>query len=117
MVGIDIVKISRIRELLIKFNHKFINKFFHSAEVLQSKKYGLNIEMLYRYFAKRFAAKEAYIKAVGSSKGIKMSEIAILNDANGKPVLHINDQEVKNSSVSLSDDGDYVIAAVILINF
>ena len=113
MIGIDIVKISRIGGLVSKFGDKFIQRMFTAYEITQSKKYRHH-EIKINHFSKRFAAKEAYIKAVGSNAGINFNNIGIKNDKNGKPYFCINDQVASNVEVSLSDDGDYAIAMVMI---
>ena len=59
-VGTDIVKNSRIKKLIK--NKKFINRIFTSSEIKDSKK--INQKVL--FFSKRFAAKEAFVKSLGT---------------------------------------------------
>lgn len=107
-IGIDIVKISRIESSI--GNEKFVTRIFHSYEIEQSKL--LSEKQRVGYFAKRFAAKEAFIKAKGTSLGVKFAEICIQNDQYGKPILYYKDEKLENADVSLSDDGDYAIAFI-----
>jgi holo-[acyl-carrier protein] synthase len=75
--------------------------------------------------AKRFAAKEAVAKAFGTGfrNGLSLRHISIENDANGKPELKfsgqaqtfIEENKIQQSLLSLSDDGDYAIAYVTLV--
>ena len=92
-IGNDIVLISRI-EKSIK-SPSFLNKVFTENERLYCKKV--------ENFAGLFAAKEAYFKALGT--GIKLP----LSD-NGKPYF----KGIDNCDLSISHDGDYAIATVIM---
>ena len=118
-VGTDIVKVSRIKNSLKK--KLFLSKIFHQKEVFKCKKI-LNCS---NCFAKRFAAKEAFSKALGTGikNGIKFNEIIILNQKSGKPYIKLVDKtkkKVENKlkkkkykiSLSLSDEKKYALAFV-----
>ena len=72
----------------------------------------------------QFAAKEAFVKALGTGfkKPIMPNQISILRNNDGKPIIEfdesiksfINDLGIKSSHVSLSDDGGYAVAFVVL---
>ena len=120
-IGVDIIQNKRIRTLI---NNKiFIKKIFGKNEVKLSKK-TLNKT---NYFAKRFAAKEALAKSLGTGfrKNLNFKDIEILNDKIGKPYYFkskkidaiINKKfKVKkyNLFLSISDEKDYSIAFTIL---
>ncbi|MGL9732850.1 MAG: holo-[acyl-carrier-protein] synthase [Wolbachia sp.] len=117
-IGIDIVNIPRILKILQKYGEKFHNKIYTEREIEISKKYN-NQEIQAKYLAKRFAAKEAFVKALGSgfSHGITMKDIEIYNDIKGKPHLDINIDSISKDYIihlSLSDDGDYATAFVVI---
>ncbi len=99
-IGIDIVQISRI-EKSIKSGH-FLEGVFTPDE----REYCKNAEN----YAGLFAAKEAYLKALGCGIDRRLNEIEILHTDKGKPYI----KNVENSDLSISHDGDYAIAAVIL---
>ena len=85
-IGSDLVNIKRIQGIL-KRNRNFKNRVFSKKEiVIGSKKNNQS-----NYFAKRFAAKEAFSKALGTgiSNGINFNEIIILNKKSGKPYINI----------------------------
>ena len=118
-VGTDIVSIQRIKNSLKK--KKFINRIFNQKEILKCKK----ITNSSHCYAKRFAAKEAFSKALGTgiSNGIKFNEIVILNKKSGKPYISIIGQTKKaldrkfkrkktKISLSLSDEKKYAVAFV-----
>ena len=118
-IGTDIVSVNRIKNLLK--NKNFINRIFNEKEILKCKK----INNSSNCYAKRFAAKEAFSKALGTgiSNGINFKEIVILNNKSGKPFISIigKTKEIlkkkfkkKKSkiSLSLSDEKKYAVAFV-----
>ena len=84
-IGTDIVSIKRIKLSLKKKN--FINRIFNEKEILKCKK----VVNQYNCYAKRFAAKEAFSKALGTgiSNGINFNEIIVLNNKSGKPYINL----------------------------
>ena len=84
-IGTDIVSVGRIKESLKKKN--FLKRIFNKEEVDKCSKL-INSNNCY---AKRFAAKEAFAKALGTgiSNGINFNEIKILNEKNGKPFIKL----------------------------
>ena len=84
-IGTDIVSIKRIKLSLKK--KLFIKRIFNEQEVNKCKK----VTTKYNCYAKRFAAKEAFAKALGTgiSNGINFNEIIILNKKSGKPYINL----------------------------
>ena len=118
-IGTDIVSIDRIKNSLR--NRNFINRIFNEKEILKCKKINNSINC----YAKRFAAKEAFSKALGTgiSNGINFNEIIILNKKSGKPYINVIGQTKKilkmkfkrrksKISLSLSDEKKYAVAFV-----
>ena len=118
-IGTDIVKVNRIKKLLKK--DKFITRIFNNEEIKRCKR----TKNFHNCFSKRFAAKEAFSKAMGTgiSKGINFNEIVIFNEKNGKPLIKLMNETKKNVekkfnkkkykiSVSLSDEDNYAVAFV-----
>ena len=118
-IGTDIVSVERIKKSLK--NRDFINRIFNEKEILKCKKINKSINC----YAKRFAAKEAFAKALGTgiSNGINFNEIVILNKKSGKPYINIVGQTKKilnkkfkkkksKFSLSLSDEKKYAVAFV-----
>ena len=99
-IGTDIVKISRIEHSCQ--NKRFISGVFTENEISYCKKY--------ESFAGLFAAKEAYLKALGTGINCCLTSIEILHNDKGKPYLN----GIENSDLSISHDGEYAIATVIL---
>jgi len=119
--GVDIVENKRIKNLLK--NKNFINRIFTQNEINRSKK--LNNKT--NYYAKRFAAKEAFVKAIGEGfrNNIKFKDIDITKDKKGKPFINISNNIKKflkkkfklnkyNIFLSLSDEKKYSIAYVVI---
>ena len=121
-IGVDIVKNKRIQSLIR--NRNFIKRTFGTKELKFSKE---KINKT-NYFAKRFAAKEAFSKSFGTGirGNLSFKDIEILNDKMGKPFFYKSkkiDQIVKKKFkikrydllLSLSDEKDHSIAFSILI--
>ena len=119
VVGTDIVKIKRIKESIKK--ESFITRIFNDVEISKCNK---TIKS-YNCYAKRFAAKEAFSKALGTgiSKGINFNEIVVLNEKNGKPFIKLLkktkekvEKKLKKKkfkiSLSLTDEDKYAVAFV-----
>ena len=122
-IGVDIIQNSRIKRLIIK--KSFINRSFGKQEIELSKK----VKNKVNYFAKRFAAKESFVKSLGTGfrANLNFKDIEILNDKLGKPYFFISKKihniinkkfKIKrfNLFLSISDEKDYSIAFTILQN-
>jgi len=121
--GIDIVENYRVKKLLLNKKSSFENKIFTNNEIAYCKKKS-NVTNCY---SKRFAAKEAFVKALGTGfrKNINFKDIEILNNGYGKPYLSINKKVINkikilfkvkkfNISLSISDEKKYSISCVII---
>ncbi len=119
--GVDIIKNSRVKNLIK--NPKFLSRIFSVNEIKDSKK----IKDKINFFAKRFAAKEAFVKSIGIGfrKGINFKDIYVKKNKLGKPTISYNNKVKKilnqkfksnkfNVYVSLSDEKHYSIAYVII---
>ena len=118
--GVDIVENSRIKKSIL--NNSFLNRVFTKEEILISKK----MKNKSSYFAKRFAAKEAFVKSLGTGfrYGFYFKDISVINDKLGKPSFFIT-KKIKNLIkkrfkinsfnffLSISDEKKYSIAFVI----
>ena len=85
-IGTDIVDISRIKKIF-NLNKKFVYRIFSRKEI----KYCESQKNRIASYSKRFAAKEAFAKALGTgiSKGIAFNEISINNNKNGAPFIEL----------------------------
>ena len=86
-IGTDIVNINRMKKSFKKNSKSFKNKIFSKNEIIYCEKK----RDPYSFYAKRFAAKEALSKALGTGirKGINFKDIEILNDSFGKPSIKL----------------------------
>ena len=122
-LGTDIINIKRMEKSIKKNGDNFINKVFSKNEILYCKKK----KNPFPFYAKRFAAKEALSKALGTGirKGIKFKNIEITNDDFGKPSIELKGttatflkKKIKTKKysihLSLSDDIPWAQATVII---
>ena len=120
-IGVDIIENIRIHKSLK--NISFIKRVFSSSEISIAK----NTTNKKSYYSKRFAAKEAFSKAIGTGfrDNLNFKDITIINDKLGKPTFVVTDKikkivkkQFKISSfdffLSISDEKKYSIAYVIL---
>jgi len=112
-VGTDIVTISRIKELIIQNNEKFLKKIFTDKEISYCNSYSDP----YIHFAGKYAAKESTKKALLSariSEQIPLYDIQVLNKEDKSPYIIINSLKTIKFNISISHDGDYAIAFAII---
>ena len=120
-IGVDIIKNNRIKNSIK--NHKFIDRIFSKNELELS----VSSKNKIGYFSKRFAAKEAFAKALGTGfrNNLNFKDIEISNDKLGKPYYLINNKikrliikkkKVNNFELflSISDEKEYSIAFTII---
>ena len=119
--GVDIVDNLRIKKSIK--NNNFIKRIYSNDEIKESK----NVKNKANFFAKRFAAKEAFVKSLGTGfrNGINFKDISVKNNNLGKPELYLNKKiksfllqklKIKKYKIhlSLSDENKYSIAFVII---
>jgi holo-[acyl-carrier protein] synthase len=119
-VGTDVVEIERIKKALERFGEKFAKRVLCDAELERFHRHKLPAS----YLAKRFAAKEAFTKALGT--GIRSPAnwhgVWVVNLPSGKPELHFTDplkmlldmNGITRAHISLSDEKGVAFATVIL---
>ena len=118
-IGVDIINNNRIKKSIK--NQNFIKRVFTTKEINTSK----SMKNKINFYAKRFAAKEAFAKALGTGfrKNLNFKDIEILNDNLGKPYYNMNNKikkilkKISNSKsldlfLSLSDEKSYSVAFV-----
>tara|TARA_Y100001935_G_scaffold216157_1_gene187816 strand:- start:187 stop:573 length:387 start_codon:yes stop_codon:yes gene_type:complete len=119
--GIDIIDINRIRRVIDKYGNRFKKRCFSISEIERSESRLNSIES----YAKRYAAKEACAKALGTglARGVFWKDIEVKNNRYGKPFIKLQGKakEIYNNmnktsstqiEVSLSDEKKYAIANV-----
>lgn len=94
-IGIDLISNQRIKKMLEKFDENFKQKIFSKNELKDfEKRFGKELKLsssAINFFAKRFASKEAFSKALGTGigRGVDFNDIEIFNDDFGKPHIKI----------------------------
>ncbi len=119
-IGIDTVTVSRIERLIARYGDRFLMKIFTGEEISEgSVRFGRG-----QFFAARFAAREAFFKALGTGmgRGISMKEVRVAKDGSGKPYIvlsgparkAIEEKNVSAVHLSITHEGDLAQAIVIL---
>ena len=117
-VGIDLVKIERMKKVVERWGERFLERVFTKGEIA----YCYEKKEPYLSLAVRFAAKEALIKAIGSAVSVSLTDIEVMNIETGKPLLKIKgnlegffkENSIKRTHLSLSHEHEYGIACVVL---
>ena len=122
-IGVDIVEIKRITKLYDKFADKFVRKLLSDLELQRFSQLESKLKKN-SFLAKRYAAKEALAKALGTGfRGdLTLNKISVINNDIGKPEILLA-KELSNNLpdelkffISLSDEKQYAIAYVIIEN-
>jgi holo-[acyl-carrier protein] synthase len=118
--GIDIVDITRFERFVRENNEALLDRLFTRGE----REYCTPRKRSAQHFALRFAAKEAFLKALGTGlrDGLSWQDVEVVNDLLGKPELKLAGRAAElfrlhglaRTFLSLSHDGNYAIASVIL---
>ena len=119
-VGIDAVSIDRFARLIDMYGRRFLEKIFTEDEIAE----GLGRGDSAQYFAARFAAREAFFKALGTGwgRGISLREVSVKREESGRPLLALSKRAVEAvgsrgasiSHLSLSHEAGIAQAIVIL---
>ena len=121
-MGSDIVDVRRINNIINKYGKKFKKKCFTKIEIAKSEKRSNSVNS----YAKRYAAKEACAKALGTglASGVFWKDISVENNVLGKPFIQLTGTALDRFNqlshnkcsilVSLSDEKKYAIANVII---
>ncbi len=119
-IGMDLVQIRRIQEALQRWGERFQNKVFTPGEIRYCQKKRNSSPN----FAARFAAKEAFVKAlgIGIRRGVHWRDVEVQRGALGKPVLKLTGraaemcrkEKIEGVFLTLTHDGEYSAAMVVL---
>jgi len=119
-IGFDLVQVSRMEGALKRWGERFQNKVFTPGEV----RYCLKKRNPSPNFAARFAAKEAFVKAlgIGIRRGVHWKDVEVQRGPLGKPVIRIHgraeeicrQEGIEGLFLSLTHDGEYSGAMVVL---
>ena len=108
-IGIDIIEVARVQSTIEK-NPRFLSRVFTPQEI----QYCEGKKNKYQHLAARFAAKEAFFKAIG--KRVSWKDIGVINLPSGKPQLEIYKKELFliNIEISLSHLKEFAVAVVVI---
>ncbi len=107
-VGVDLVSISRFERALSRWGDKLLSRLFTPEELADRRA---------EHLAGLFAAKEAFLKALGRGlSGLSWHDVVVLKDRGGAPVLRLSERVGFKGRValSISHDGDYAVAVCVL---
>ncbi len=113
--GVDIIEISRIRKMIKRWGHRFLDRIYTGTELEICR--GRPDRL-----AARFAGKEAVMKALGTgARGVGWREIEIASEPSGKPIVNLYGKALGKAeslgleglAISLSDSSEYSIAFVV----
>jgi holo-[acyl-carrier protein] synthase len=120
-IGTDLVRVARLEEGLARFGEAFARRILGEAEWAEFGRESRPAAFL----AKRFAAKEAAAKALGTGfrGGMRLCDIVVIHEEAGRPGLRyggiaaqrVREMGVSASHLSLSDERDYALAFVVLV--
>jgi holo-[acyl-carrier protein] synthase len=123
-IGTDIIQISRIEAALARHGERFAEKILGPEELEKYRRRKAKVEARgIRFLATRFAAKEAFSKAIGLGMHMPMTWCAMqtLNAPSGKPVAvtsgalkQFMEQNGLSAQVSITDEAEYAVAFVIV---
>ena len=120
-IGTDIIDIQRVADAVERQGDKFVQRILTQSEISEYQARGHSVSFL----AKRFAAKEAIAKALGTGigRGISFQHMIISNNAEGAPQVELQDNAAERLTqlggsqvlLSLADEKHFALAYVILI--
>lgn len=119
-IGVDLATVSRIEQAYTRFGDRFARRILNAMEWTSFSEHHSPV----RFLAKRFAVKEAAVKALGTGerKGVLLRDFYLEHDELGKPILKVSgvaqtlceQRGIKHFWVSITDEGDTVAAFVVL---
>jgi holo-[acyl-carrier protein] synthase len=111
MIGIDLIKTSRMKDMITRFETKALQKFLSESEIKLVKNH--------KTASGFWAAKEAFSKALGTGigKDCGFNDIVIYKSERGAPRFNISEKiinkfNITSTSLSITHDGEYAIAVV-----
>ena len=121
-IGVDLVRVDRLARVLERYGERFLKRVFTDREIAYCR--GRAKQGVYQ-FAQRFAAKEAFSKALGvglREGGIRWREVEVLPDPRGKPEIQVTgraaqfcrDNDIRGLHLSLTDEDNFAVAMVVL---
>ena len=119
--GNDIIRISRVKDSIEQVGEPFLKRMYTDEEINYCESRRM---CKYQSYAARFAAKEAVYKAIApkTSEDVEWKNIEVKRDRNGKPYIELHgkmeelaeEKKINSMDLSLSHDGDYAMATVVM---
>ena len=117
-IGVDIVKVERVKEAVLRWGDKFTERLFTQQEL----SYCFGRHNPYISLSARFAAKEAVVKAISSGIPFSFREAEVVNSPGGQPTMQargrladfLKEKGVVNIHLSLSHENEFAVAYVLL---
>lgn len=119
-IGTDIIEIKRLEPVLERLGDKFVQRILTPAEIVFYQNHKMPVRML----AKRFAAKEAVAKALGTGigRGVSWQDMELKHNDSGAPIMELSGGaaermhflDAENCFLSLSDEKEYAVAFAII---
>ena len=120
-IGVDLALITRMRQVIERWDERFLRRVFTDEEIGYCRRHRDPIQ----HFAARFAAKEAALKALGTglSMGVSWRELEVRRERGQAPTMALSGRSAAIAQsrgasrilVSLTHDGDYAFAQVMLV--
>jgi holo-[acyl-carrier protein] synthase len=121
-IGVDLIRVDRLGRVVDRYGERFLKRVYTDREIAYC--YSRAHQGVYQ-FAQRFAAKEAFSKALGvglRQGGIRWRDVEVLPDPRGKPEIHVTgraarlcrEMGIAGMHVSLTDEDNYAVAMVVL---
>lgn len=117
-IGVDIVEIDRIRDAVDRWGERFLRRVFTEHEIAYSYKR----KEPYLPLSVRFAAKEAFIKAISAEIHLALNEIEVINREGGQPFIEVKgrlktffeERSIRRVHLSMSHERKYGMACVVV---
>jgi holo-[acyl-carrier protein] synthase len=117
-IGVDIVKIERMKEAVARWGSRFLKRVFTENEIA----YSYEKKEPFLSLSVRFAAKEAFIKAIGSEIPVSLTDIEVMNFGSGRPFIKVKghletffkEKSIRCTHLSLSHEREYGVACVVV---
>lgn len=117
-IGIDMVKIERMKGAVERWGDRFLRRVFTENEIA----YSYEKKEPFLSLSVRFAAKEAFIKAIGSEIPVALTDIEVMNYGSGRPFIEVKgglgiffeERSIRCVHLSLSHEREYGVACVVV---
>ena len=117
-IGTDIIEVDRIKDAVEKYGERFKNRIFTEKEQEYCDSFNDN---KFQHYAARFAAKEAFSKAIGTgiTRGFKFRDVEVRNEINGKPFVNLYGETAEKYGaylihISLSHTNNNAVACIVM---